>query len=258
MVFLNMPYSHPRDFTLGKYRKLCRLLKDQYTFTTVSEYLSKRPDGHIAILRHDVDRKINNALKMAESEYGMSIHSTYYFRFPYTFNPEAIRKINGLGHETGYHYEVLSKTKGDYQKAIALFQSELETFRKVSTVDTICMHGQPLSSIDNRDLWKKYDFHKYGIKGEAYLSIGEVNYFTDTGRSWSNKNNVSDFIGKNKKIRQPATTDDLMRVIQENEYPVLYLTIHPERWADSTLEWIIWSSVDFLFNQGKRGLSLLR
>jgi hypothetical protein len=46
---------------------------------------------------------------MAELEHELGIQSTYYFRFPYTFKPDIIGKIHDLGHEVGYHYEVLSK-----------------------------------------------------------------------------------------------------------------------------------------------------
>ena len=65
----------------------------------------------MVVLRHDIDRKPMNALRMAELEYELGIQSTYYFRFPCTFKPEIIRKIRDLGHEVGYHYEVLSKAK---------------------------------------------------------------------------------------------------------------------------------------------------
>ena len=38
--------------------------------------------------------------------------------------------MHDLGHEVGYHYEVLSKAKGDYEKAIQMFEQELNEFRK--------------------------------------------------------------------------------------------------------------------------------
>jgi MoaA/NifB/PqqE/SkfB family radical SAM enzyme len=73
--------------------------------------------------------KPENALKMAELEYALGVTSTYYFRYPYTFIPEIIEQILSLGHEVGYHYEVLAKARGDYGKAIDLFARELEEFQ---------------------------------------------------------------------------------------------------------------------------------
>ena len=44
------------------------------------------------------------------------------------------------------------------------------------------MHGSPLSKWNDLDLWDNYDFKKYGILGEAFMSIDydNVDYFTDT------------------------------------------------------------------------------
>jgi len=246
------------DFTLGKYQELCQVLVEKYTVYTVSEYLSKKPEGNIAIMRHDVDRKIRNALLMAEREYNMGISSSYYFRYPYTFKPDIINKIRDLGHEIGYHYEVLSKTKGDCKKAIARFQSELEEFRKICPIDTICMHGSPLSKYDNRDLWNLYDYHSYGIYGEAFLSFEEksddFHYLTDTGRTWSGKRSLRDVMKTKSGHDDPVSldsTDDLITWMRHTGGEKLYLTVHPERWSASLGEWLMWSFLDFGMNVGK-------
>jgi len=258
VVCITASFSGSRDFTLEKYRELCQVLLDHYCITTVSDYLTQKPAGNTAILRHDVDRKIRNALRMAELENAMGIRSTYYFRYPYTFNPEIIRKIRNLGHETGYHYEVLSKAKGDYSKAIALFERELAEFRTICQVDTICMHGQPLSPIHNLDIWKQYDYRTFGLKGEAYLSISGAVYFTDTGRNWSGRNNISDFIDARRAVKKTETTDDLISTIQNNNPQVVYLTTHPERWSYSTGSHLINYGTDLIFNAGKLFIRTVR
>jgi hypothetical protein len=100
------------DFTLEKYKDLCLALLDSgYTPLAVYSYLTgkQRNNKKLIVLRHDIDRKPENALRMAELEHELGIQSTYYFRVPYTFKPEIIGKIHDLGHEIGYHYEVLSK-----------------------------------------------------------------------------------------------------------------------------------------------------
>jgi len=100
-----------RDFTMEKYKKLCLALLDSgYAPLTVESYLTgKQHNSKFIVLRHDIDRKPKNALRMAELEHELGIQSTYYFRVPYTFKPDIIGKIHDLGHEVGYHYEVLSK-----------------------------------------------------------------------------------------------------------------------------------------------------
>jgi hypothetical protein len=244
-----------RDFTMAKYGELCRvLLGAGYTPATVYQYLTEPPCGKTVVLRHDVDRKPENALKMAELEHALGVCSTYYFRYPHTFIPEVIEQVLSLGHEVGYHYEVLAKAKGDYEEAIGLFARELEEFRSLCDVRTICMHGSPLSRYDNRDLWKRYDFREFGIAGEAYLSMAgkDLRYLTDTGRNWGGKHSVRDAMpGAGAVLPSVATTDDLARWIGSAGEEGLYLTVHPERWAMSEGEWVIGSLTDLAVNMGK-------
>jgi hypothetical protein len=255
--------SQSLDFTLDKYQELCQVLSEKYRICTVFEYLSEKPEGNIAVVRHDVDRRIDNSLRMAELEHSIGIRSSYYFRYPFTFRPDIIGKIKDLDHEIGYHYEVLSKTKGDFIKAIALFQTELGEFRKLYTVNTICMHGSPFSKYDNRDLWERYDYHAYGITGEAFLSFEQeikgLRYLTDTGRTWSGRKSLRDAVRAlpvNDDLLYLDTTDDLIAWLERGGGKKLYLTIHPERWSANKGEWIMWSVLDFGMNIGKKFLQL--
>ena len=187
------------DFTITKYEKLCKTIVDsEYEVVRVEQYLTSRPSNKpLIILRHDVDRKVNNALMMAEIEKRFGINSTYYFRtIKKVFNAEIIKNIEKMGHEIGYHYEVLEKANGNYEKAIELFKEELEDFRRICGLNTICMHGNPLSKWTNRELWGIYNYEEFGIIGETYISIdfNNVAYFTDTGRAWSNKYYLKDFL----------------------------------------------------------------
>ncbi|MDD4767830.1 MAG: hypothetical protein PHF87_09705 [Desulfotomaculaceae bacterium] len=214
------------DFTLAKYKDLCLAMLDSgYTPLSVHSYLTdnKTAKNKTVVLRHDVDRKINSALKIAELENDLGVTSTYYFRYPYTFKPGIIENISRLGHETGYHYETLSKSNGDYAKALALFINELEEMRKVCPVNTICMHGCALSRHDNRDIWKIYDFRDFSIIGEAYLSFAQdVRYFTDTGRSWDSKHNIRDFMNGQNKGELINNTDNLIELIRSGGTSTLY------------------------------------
>lgn len=243
-----------RDFTIEKYRELCQALRDaDYALVNVYQYLTNHSDRKVAVIRHDVDRKPENARAVARLEHSLGICSTYYFRYPATFVPEIIKEICDLGHEVGYHYEALAKTKGDYEKAIALFTRELAEFREIYDVRTICMHGSPLSRYDNRDLWKSYDLREFELVGEAYLSMYDKGlvYFTDTGRSWGGKHSIRDMMPGVDGAVSVETTDDLVRWIESGEAEGFYLTMHPERWAVSRMEWAIAYVRDVVINAGK-------
>ena len=84
------------DFTLRGYEELCATLLDSgYIPLTVYSYLrpGRQKNNKLVVLRHDIDRKPENALWMAELESELGIQSTYYFRFPYTFKPETQFKL---------------------------------------------------------------------------------------------------------------------------------------------------------------------
>jgi hypothetical protein len=238
------------DFTLTKYEELCKAVVDSdCTPVSVCTYLEAQSNRCI-ILRHDVDRKPEQAMKMAQIEKDFGITSTYYFRtIPYVFKPDIIKAINDFGHEIGYHYEVLDKAEGDLEKAIRMFEDELKEFRRICDVKTICMHGNPLSKWMNKDLWTKYNFKDFDIIGEPYLSIdyNKVLYLTDTGRKWNSRFSVKDVVGANSQRNEKIkSTDDVIRLVNKGDIEQICILAHPERWSDSAGAWLkelVWQNV---------------
>ncbi len=233
------------DFTLKKYDNICKAIIQQgYTALTFYEWIVQKEqtvsDKKI-ILRHDVDRFAAQAKKLAIIENENNIKSSYYFRIPSSWSPQIIEYIYSLGHEIGLHYECLDKARGNLDKAAEFLQEDLNKIRQIAPVNTISMHGNPLTKFDNRDIWKKYNLSDFSLSGEVYLSMDfeKVMYYSDTGRTWEeNKFNIKDFIPKNKKsiISKPIikTTNELISLI-ENDNRNLYLLTHPERWQGSII-----------------------
>ena len=232
-----------RDFTLKIYERLClNLKKSGFRPIGVGDYLANSANmgEKVAIIRHDVDRLPLQALKMAEIENDLGIKSTYYFRsISKVFKKDIIKSVKNLGHEIGYHYEVLANNDGNKEKALAEFQINLEMFRQFADIRTICMHGSPLSPWRDFDIWKKYDFKDFGIIGEAFLSIdyNNVMYFTDTGRKWNNQSsNVRDIVSSNIESISVNSTRNLIENLVGLDMNISINT-HPHRWHDSYLRW---------------------
>lgn len=250
------------DFTLNQYELLCQVIAgSSYQILTIEEYINNQHQPeNIIILRHDVDRFPANALRMAELEHRLGIYSTYYFRHTSNvFKPSIIQQIARLGHDIGYHYETLSKAHGDFDKALRLFGLELKDFRKITTIQTISMHGSPLSPFDNRDMWQKFDFHKFDLVGEAYLSIDyqEIQYFTDTGRTWQRTYfNLRDHTPEMKQNKTIKSTNDLMDVIHQKRFPRICISAHPERWPANMAAWTFSVGFDLIANFVKAGFLL--
>lgn len=247
------------DFTFAKFRELCGALSSSgYELLTVRDYLQGNEQKRFVILRHDIDVKPERGLKMAEIEKEHGIRSTYYIRMTEeVFKPIIIRRIAEMGHEIGYHYETLDKAKGDKNRAIEIFKKELTKLREVCYVDTICAHGNSLTSWDNRNLWNEYNFEDYGIIGEAYRSINFENilYLSDTGRTWGTKYKVKDVVFKSyiDVLSELRTTKDVIKLLKQKKISKIYLLSHPW-WNDDIGIWLkefAWQKVK---NVGKTGL----
>jgi hypothetical protein len=292
------------DFTLSSYSSFLETLSKQgFSFQSFTEFLES-PEQKVIILRHDVDLLPANSLLFAKLEAEKGIKGTYYFRIvPESFDEKIIKEIYELGHEVGYHYEDVSMAaqwykgiKAQRQKtgkgnrtndtrpteedlvkiAIESFKENLEKLRKIVPVQTICMHGSPMSRWDSRLLWKYYDYHDFGIVGEPYFDINfdEVLYLTDTGRRWDGDSfNIRDkAVGRRQKAKgtrlksplQPSalspqpeispspfhpltssgslkfhTTFDLITAAENGLFPdKIMLTLHPQRWTDKPVPWM--------------------
>lgn len=258
MIFL-------QDFTLRTYQILLAYLIDAgYNFVTVRCYLteeenfSQRP---VVILRHDIDRRLQKSLIFADVDAGMGLSSTFYYRFPAISHKSVIQYVANRGHEVGYHYEVMSRASGDPYQARLLFVTDLTRLRKIVVIDTVCMHGAPLSGINNLSFWDHFQFSEFDLLGEAFLSLSGVQYFSDTGRTWSPEHKMRDRLSGDIKGTPSLSiqcTGDLMRYVGQFRPNKLYLVIHPERWAEGTGEGIILYGVDMGVNLGKRIISQIR
>jgi len=253
-----------RDFTLGSYERLIELFLDKGipVFGVANWIREGRSDG--VLLRHDVDRKPHRALSMAKLEASNGIQSTYYFRVVgSSWNPMIIKEVASMGHEIGYHYEDLALVGGNREKALASFEMNLNRIREITSVATIAMHGSPLSRYNNLELWRNEEFQRFGVMGDAFLSVdyGNLTYLTDTGRRWDNSTvNLRDYPSTSSSSASACirTTFDLINWINESNSVKLAISAHPERWTVSAVDY--WSQLltDLSANFAKRVVTNLR
>ena len=179
------------DFTINRYKQLITALQNAgYSFQTFSEYL-ENPTIKAVILRHDVEKKLSNAVVLGAILQEAGIKGTFFIRLLNQKNFEtSVLKLVAQGHEIGYHYDDLTACKGNYGQAIQRFAANLEKLRTLAPVQTIVAEGAPLSKHDNRTLWQHYNYRDYGIIGEPYFDVdfSRVLYLTDTGRRWDGYN----------------------------------------------------------------------
>ncbi len=254
--------SKKLDFTISSYINYLNIIsKKGYRFTRFDEYLKSKDLSHkICLIRHDVDRKPLNALKMAKIENKLGVKSTYYFRTkPHTFKINIIKEISSLGHEVGYHYESLSDTNGNIANAVKDFQENLYRMRRVVPVKTCAMHGRPLKKFDNRDIWRIKENHNYlinklGILGEVYLDIvyKTIVYINDTGRNWeSMKSNKRDKVDSNI-YASFHNKQSLISFLETTNAKKIVFQVHPERWENNFFLWVFQLLTDKCINLSKK------
>ena len=207
---------------------------------TVADFL-RSPNPTAAILRHDVDRRPAQALRMAEAEARMGIHSTYFFRcdaagrFPIT----ACRRVADVGHEVGYHYEDLARRAGDRAEARADFREHLAALRAIVPCCTVSMHGSPLSRRDNGQLLEPSDLRDCKLLGDATASVQPHApiYFTDAGGAWNNPRvNLRDRVGEMPADINPLDWPALRACLAAHPDRPVYFNLHPERWSATALQ----------------------
>jgi len=292
------------DFTLRVLRDLLTALhREGYAFMTVNDFTaSNKPvEGKHLILRHDVDKKPVNSLVVAGIESELGIKGTYYFRIvPESLDTDIARAIASMGHEVGYHYEDMDlesrKSKVESRKsgnkgeedlvkmAFASFRNNLDRMREVVPVNTICMHGSPLSRYDSRLMWKYFDYRETGVSAEPYFDIplDKMLFLTDTGRRWDGSEvSVRDRVYNRSEsyyagwVRKPVPgsamamtekgeafqeqyrfrrTSEISATLMAKRLPeAIILTIHPQRWSNNIMDW----TVELLAQNAKNQLKYL-
>ncbi|MCB0583318.1 MAG: hypothetical protein KDD10_28825 [Phaeodactylibacter sp.] len=231
-----------KDFTLGTYKQLLDALSENgYFFQTFEQFADGNEGGKVAVLRHDVDRIPSNALKMARIEQERGLKATYFFRVvPSVWDERIIGKVTALGHEVAYHYEDLTITRGDHEKAIKHFAAQLRRLRKFYPSKTICMHGSPMTRWDNRKLWEYYDYRDFGIIAEPYFDVdfSKVFYITDTGRAWNNSQvSVRDKVHSGFDIPIKSTAHLIQLLAEGRLPPQVMINTHPHRWFEPGFGW---------------------
>ncbi len=167
-------YTLNKEFTKDYYLSILTVLKKDHRFIRFTD------DGPGILLRHDIDKDLNKAVRMAEIEAGINddlnaalfnhgatrlVHSTFFFLNTRTARywgshemTDAILYIQSLGHEVGWHNNAITEfleTKKDIRSCIL---EPIEYLRSMGAV----ING---SSAHGDRLCKKYRYLNYNVFG---------------------------------------------------------------------------------------------
>ncbi len=244
-------------FTYKYWDNFCRQLNENGIRSISAVTLMKeKPSSPYIVLKHDVETNVANALKMAEIEHTYGHKGSYYvqaYLLEKTENIEMLKKIQNMGNEISYHYDVMDSTGGDVEAAIIEFKKNCELFEKNGfELITLCQHGNPIvvrnGYHSNRDFFRNtkvkakfphmtdimVDFKESAFETTDYL------YFSDAGRRFNYifdpiNNDIEPSDEKNVPF---DTFDDLLSFVQKSGNNAIIST-HPHRWVSSKLRYVI-------------------
>ncbi|RLI55679.1 MAG: hypothetical protein DRO87_06050 [Candidatus Thorarchaeota archaeon] len=218
--WLREPVRWLREYRLSNLRHLFETLQSE-TFNVASfdDYVRGEldPTRVNVFLRHDVDISLPRARRLASMQKELGVLSTYFFRLhaeKYTFEEAqpVIRELVEWGFGIGLHYETLSFTKGDKERAIEQFAQDLQALRDFAPVSIVAAHGH--RQYKNRQIWEYIDkstldvFSAYDMKSDIYIS--------DAG---------------GRRLRDEEGKHLFDRLYEAKPGQIVQVLIHPDWWA---------------------------
>jgi hypothetical protein len=201
-----------RRFTYGRYDRFLAGLQERDAWVGPLAELRTVPREHLAVgLRHDVDDRLASALQLARLEARRGLRATYFLLHtaPYYRRERSVMKAfrelqDGLGHEVGIHYDVLSLQLAEGADARAVLRDELAWLRSGGLrIGGAASHGSYWShklGFANADFFAaeprfvdgvelaRGTLAEYGLDYEAY-ALGNEHarsdaHFDASGRRW--------------------------------------------------------------------------
>jgi len=205
-------------FTENSYRDLIKQASARFRFLRFEECYEPG-DGDVALWRHDVDFSPQRAFAQAKIEAHFGVFSTYYVqlssRFYSLFDPEVhgiIRKISGLGHDVGLHFDptIYTEEGVNFEGKIAFEAGVLAELSK-APIASFTIHNP---SVQPRVMFDKKSYAGL-INGTASALREIFNYCSDSNGFWRFRS-LHDVVGDASVHR-------------------LYALTHPEWWQKEVM-----------------------
>lgn len=214
------------------------------------ESINQPKDIRYIVFKHDVETNVGKALRLAEMEHKYGINGTYYVQGYLLNDPQNIamlKRIQEMGHEISYHYDVLDANGGDYEKADKDFSKWLKKFDSEGFVfKTICQHGNPVKERSgynsNRDFFRNAEIKsKYPDLVDMVVNYSEhikrpYKYISDAGYIWKHitEPEIND-LNPHAETRIIGNFEKLFKFILSSNCGIV-LSTHPHRWENSAVK----------------------
>lgn len=174
-------------FTYAGYLELLNLL--QANGYNIANYHNWKEYMKCAIMRHDVDNDMNQALAMAQTEYEYNIKSTYFVLLTSNFynlysdrNRKILNEIQDMGHMIGLHFDEMAYPKdvGSVDKIVKDIERELSILSEISATDiSVFSYHRPTKEILDANIKIQGTLNSYGD-----IFFKEFKYLSDSRMNW--------------------------------------------------------------------------
>jgi hypothetical protein len=221
------------DYIRDQYKQV---LSYGYKVITCEEYISwKRNKSRELVLvnRVDIDFSVKKADKIVDIFNDLGIKATFFIRLhapeynPFSFeNYRIIIKLLELGHELGYHSEVVDQSVIWDEDPTACLLRDIDIINRMFGVKIkgIASHGG-MKGLNNLDFWSDKSAKDFGLLYEAYDKELDFNLFQESFF-------VSDSEWTKWKCynKGQLVTDDRRSLAAhaKDKHELLYLLIHPD------------------------------
>jgi len=237
-------------FVFNRWERFCSELQKRNIMSISASEVSKENDSFL-VLKHDVESNPIKAFKLAQIENKFGHHGSYYvqaYLLDDEKNVDLLKKMQKMGHEISYHYDVMDSNNGDIESAYAEFEANRKRFESFGfTIKTVCQHGNPVVIRDGYT--SNRDFFRSTYVQEKYPNIADImvdykdkyntdyTYFSDAGYGFKlifdPINN--DVIPSDDKNIKYDNLDEVLKVLPNKAI----ISTHPHRWGNSVVRCII-------------------
>lgn len=230
-------------FTYKAWSKFCKKLADADISAIAAKEVAAERAPYV-VLKHDVETDVSHAYEIAVIEQRYGHRGSYYvqaYLLEKEENVDLLRKMQEMGHEISYHYDVMDSNKGDLTAAMSEFEENRRLFEKKGfPVITVCQHGNPI--VERVGYTSNRDFFRSPMVQEAYPQISDImvnfhtsvpteyRYFSDAGRQfkWIFDPFENDIVNSDDKNIAYENLDILFEALDQKGGNII--STHPHRW----------------------------
>lgn len=237
-------------FIYSKWEKFCKELLDQGRISIPAKATTNSM-GSFLVLKHDVENSVPRAYELAKIEHKYGHRGSFYLHAYLLDDPrnvELLKKMQDMGHEISYHYDVMDSCHGDMKKATEEFEQKKKRFEELGfPIVTVCQHGNPvverIGYTSNRDFFRSLEIQNlYPDIADIMVNYKqkydvEYTYYSDAGRKFCL---IYDPINNDivNSDDQNIPYDDLEQLLPSLADKAIICT-HPHRWTASASSYII-------------------